>query len=418
MIASSVALLSMLGPSVVKIEPQDAGYRLLRNGQPYVIKGAGGGEAFLALQQAGGNSVRTWGAENLEGQLDRCRVYGLTMTVGIWLGHKRHGFKYDDPKMLQDQFDKTRGFIRRYRNHPSVLMWALGNEMELDGDEDAIWQHVEKLAKMVKEEDPNHPVMTVVAEINPEKLKRIMTLAPSLDLLGINSYAGLPSLQRRLKEQGFNKPYVVTEHGFYGQWEAPKSSWNIPLEPSSTDKAKKYAENYLKAIAPEKQCLGSYVFLWGQKQEQTATWHGMFLSSGEALGSVDEMTKAWTGQYPKTRAPEIMEFQAPSDLSTVPAGSKFSLTVKARDLDGDKLSYVWEVRPEQDQTKSGGDEESLPNLIPDTVSGMGETVEITAPKWLRTYRVFLTIYDGKGKAATANVPFRVVAASASVNLRR
>jgi len=407
-VASSLALLTLLGPSVVKIEPHGGGFRLLRNGQPYSIKGAGGGEGFLSLSQAGANSIRTWGADNLEGQLDRCQVYGLTMTIGIWLGHKRHGFKYDDPKMLQDQFDKTKEFVQRYKNHPSLLMWALGNEMENDGDEDAIWIHVEKLAQMVKKEDPNHPVMTVVAEVTPEKLRRITTLAPSLDLLGINSYAGLPSLQKRLVDLKFSKPYVVTEHSFFGQWEAPKNSWGIVLEPTSTEKAKKYSENYTKYIAGQPQCLGSYAFLWGQKQEQTATWHGMYLSSGEALGSVDEMTKAWSGKYPSTRAPEITRFAVDGDLSSVKPGQAIPVSVEASDPDGDTLHYQWEVRLEQDELKRGGDVEKVPDLLPGAVVGTGPKVQVVAPKWARTYRVFLTIYDGRGKAATANMPFRVV----------
>jgi len=36
-----------------------------------------------------------------------------------------------------------------------------------------------------------------------------------------------------------------------------------------------------------KLCLGSYVFFWGQKQERTPTWYGMFLKSGEETAAID-----------------------------------------------------------------------------------------------------------------------------------
>jgi hypothetical protein len=75
---------------------------------------------------------------------------------------------------------------------------------------------------------------------------------------------------------------VITEFGPPGPWEVRKTSWGAPVEPTSTEKAKIYLRNHSGAIAAESaQCLGSYAFLWGHKQEATATWFGMFLPSGE-----------------------------------------------------------------------------------------------------------------------------------------
>jgi len=36
--------------------------------------------------------VRTWGAADLDALLDQAHALGLTVTIGIWLGHERHGF--------------------------------------------------------------------------------------------------------------------------------------------------------------------------------------------------------------------------------------------------------------------------------------------------------------------------------------
>ena len=59
---------------------------------------------------------------------------------------------------------RWRQFLRRYQDHPAVLMWGIGNEMEVpNGDDPKIWSAVEAIAKLAKELDPHHPTMTVVA---------------------------------------------------------------------------------------------------------------------------------------------------------------------------------------------------------------------------------------------------------------
>ena len=78
-------------PLIVKVEPQGTGWQLTRDGQPYLIKGVGGDKQLDKLEAAGGNSIRTWSAEKLEPILDEAHKLGLTVTVGLWLGHERHG---------------------------------------------------------------------------------------------------------------------------------------------------------------------------------------------------------------------------------------------------------------------------------------------------------------------------------------
>ncbi len=84
---------AIAAPAFVRLVKDDSGYRLSRYGKPYFIKGAGGDGSLKILADAGGNSIRTWDADKAGIVLDEAQRLGLTVTVGIWLGHERHGFR-------------------------------------------------------------------------------------------------------------------------------------------------------------------------------------------------------------------------------------------------------------------------------------------------------------------------------------
>jgi endo-1,4-beta-mannosidase len=119
-------------PIRVEVVRTSDGWQMVRGGKPYFIKGVGGEASKQLLVQYGGNSFRTWGADRLVTELDEAQKLGLTVTAGMWLGHKRQGFDYHNTQQVKAQFEKAREIVLRYRNHPTLLMWAIGNEMEHD----------------------------------------------------------------------------------------------------------------------------------------------------------------------------------------------------------------------------------------------------------------------------------------------
>ena len=50
-------------------------YKLIRNGQPYYIKGAGGSSKLAELARRGGNSIRTWSTHRAQAVLDSAQKY-------------------------------------------------------------------------------------------------------------------------------------------------------------------------------------------------------------------------------------------------------------------------------------------------------------------------------------------------------
>ena len=158
--------------------------------------------------------------------------------------------------------------MRAYKDHPAVLLWGIGNEMEgyAQGDKASIWKAVEAAAALAKRLDPNHPTMTVIAEVGGARVRSIHEFCPSIDLVGINSYAGLPSMPARYRAAGGTKPYAVTEFGVPGTWEVAKTDWGVAVEPTSTEKAAFLRKSYEKGVLAERDglCLGSFAFPVGQ----------------------------------------------------------------------------------------------------------------------------------------------------------
>ena len=167
------------------------------------------------------------------------------------------------------------------------------------------------------------------------------------------------------------------------------------------------------AIASDPQhVLGSYVFLWGQKQERTPTWYGMFLEDGTETETIDTMHYIWTGDWPDNRSPQIASMHLDSMTSAkgivVNPGSSDEAVVAASDPDGDPMKIHWEVMRESETTKDGGDKEEVPETTADLVQTPGsDRTAITAPKEAGAYRLFVYVYDGQGHAGHANIPFMV-----------
>lgn len=394
----------------VALRKTDQGWQLSRNGAPYFIRGAGGEGSGELLARLGGNSIRTWGTDDLQRKLDNAEKHGLSIAVGHWLGHERHGFSYSDPVQVAQQKAKVREVVLRYKDHPAVLLWGLGNEMEGygRGDNAAIWSAVNDLAVLVKELDPNHPTMTVVAEIGGDRIPSIHRLCPAIDIVGINSYGGAASVAQRYRDAGGTKPYILTEFGPPGFWEVAKTPWGAALEPSSTEKALSYRRAYQKAVVDAKGlCLGSYAFLFGHKQEGSATWFGMLLPDGSKLGACDVMTAFWSGRPPSNRCPNI-ERLAVEGGTHVDPGTEIKAKLVVSDPENDRLTVRWILQADPVSNKVGGDAEAAPASFPESiVKATAQDAVVRMPSGGGAYRLFAYAYDGQGGAAVANVPLHV-----------
>lgn len=402
------------GPAKVEIRKTDKACTLYVNNRPFYIKGAGmgsGGQDSLARH--GGNSLRTWGSNNGRAVLDRALTNGLYVTMGLRVGLERRGFDYNDTSAVNRQLETIKTEVMKYKDHPALIIWAIGNELNLQAKNPKVWDAVNDISKMIHQIDTNHLTTTPIAGINPQLIHEIKIRAPDLDLLAIQTYGGIVGLPDALKKSEWDKPYIITEWGATGYWEVKKTGWGAPIEEDSSVKADSYRKRYETVIAADRdQCLGSYVFLWGQKQERTPTWFGMFLESGEETESVDVMQYLWTGKWPENRSPRVagawLDGKAALENIRVRPNQTYRARISVADPDKDTLTYRWEVVEETKTHSTGGDREEKPSAISGLIQEQNKSeILMKAPEMPGAYRLFVYIFDGHGHAGHANIPFYV-----------
>jgi hypothetical protein len=417
-------------PAMVKVVKQGEQFSLTVNGQPYEVKGVGLGykndENVVALKEAGGNTFRTWGLTHIEQELAMAEKLGLMVAVGIQTGKELIGFDYNDKAAVAKQYKRVTSAIEKYKNHPNIMMWIINNEPNLlygaDGKlkevNPKVYSAMGDIIDYIHENDPNHPVTFSLAGHNPKDIAQVLKYAPNIDILSVQSYGSLVTLPDSITQSNVDKPYMVTEFGPVGHWELPSTEWGREIEEPSAIKASGMAKRMQDIILDDKsgKIIGSFVFFWGQKQERTPTWYGMFNESGEQTARIDELTRMWTGQYPANRAPlsTAISINGKQPIENVRLKSGQSATVKVlvTDPNNDPLTHEWVLMKEVETRSQGGHFEAKPAALVFemiTTDVQPEYVEMTfkTPADAGEYRLFNYAHDGKNKVGNANIPFMV-----------
>ena len=176
------------------------------------------------LKEMGVNAIRTSHnppSPELLDLADRMGILILDEAFDAWTGSKR---KNDYSTLFKDWHEKDmRAFIRRDRNHPSVILWSIGNEIREqrpEGHPVAIM-----LAKIVHDEDPTR-LVTAAANGGDSAYNGFQK---TVDVFGFNykpqEYAKFHGLEP-------NKPIISTESA------STVSSRGEYYFPVSDDKAK------------------------------------------------------------------------------------------------------------------------------------------------------------------------------------
>lgn len=349
-------------PLVVEVKQDKGQWSLYTNGIPYKVKGVTFGtkidpaiimaQMHIIASEMGANSIRTWGCgDETKLILDAAHKNNLTAMVGIWMRHGRAGAEGDDSfDWVNDEagkkshLDGALDCVRRYKDHPAVLTWGLGNEVILniatEEEKNAYTKFLEVIGSAIKAEDKNHPITSVGAWSLawPYWMKN----TPSLDYYSVNTYGGGVSyLPTERKNQGVDLPYMITEYGPRGEWDAWEDENGLKVEPHDQEKFDDIYNGVTKHIFKEKVALGVYVFNFGINNDHGGNWltflHGKSWDDYYYRPQFYGVRQAFTGKKPNNYWPVVRKFEIIEDRGE--SGDWRRIRLEATDREKEELRY-------------------------------------------------------------------------------
>lgn len=139
------------------------------------------------LKELGCNAIRTSHNPPAPEMLDMCDRMGFFVideAFDKWFAHVGYG------ELFETWYRKDLGaMLQRDRNHPSVIIWSVGNEVEDQGSE-KMKKMLKTLVDYVHENEPSRPVTCAlrppIEENKSEKLQKLLELAEYVDVLCCN----------------------------------------------------------------------------------------------------------------------------------------------------------------------------------------------------------------------------------------
>lgn len=401
------------------VKKEAAAWRLYVDNKSFDIKGVtfGGdwdknniGKKMKDLKFLGVNTIRIWGTnDNTQILLDTANAYGIKVMMGIWMRHGRPGMEGDDSfnylvdtKGMDDMYKGALETVNKFKNHPGVLFWGVGNEVYLniatDEEKKAYSVFLEKVCSDIKKADTEHPIVSV--EAWTFGLKWWKELVPSVDIYGINAYgAGASMLPGEFQKAGVDKPYVITEFGVSGEWDSKKDKNGYLIEPDDQQKYHAIATGYKEWIKSKPTCLGVYVFHYEHGDNFGAVWM-LFYFKDSYRPAYWATREAFTGKKPVNNIPSIKEFILPDSAQT--PGTWIPVKFKASDIENDKLEISFHYNQRTGSRKRR--DQIVPLEFRESIAG---SYEIKLPEENGAIKIYAFVKDTYNNLGIAQTSFKV-----------
>lgn len=238
---------------------------------------------FPLLKEMGANTIRTYSSlKATRDALDAAYSNGIYVIMGYWVDWNADFSRFSVRRKIMEDFIFM---VNKWKNHPAVLMWAFGNEVNSHVESDrSCWytllQEVSQAAH--REEGPNyHPVITIedeIGTIGSHLYGSDDVSLSSLDAWGVSSYRGCSfgTLFSDYRSKT-KKPLILAE-------------WGCDALDARTQEENQYEqsrcieslwEEIEANLGPTGRCLGGTVFEWSDEwwkagdpsvHNKTASW--------------------------------------------------------------------------------------------------------------------------------------------------
>jgi hypothetical protein len=264
--------------------------------------------------------------------------------------------------------------------------------MATDEEKIAYSKLLERICSEIKRMDDQHPIASV--EAWTFGLDWWEKYVPSLDVYGLNSYGpGVGMLSEELKKRDIKKPYLITEFGVMGEWDRPNDENNITIEPVDEQKYNAIAEGFHNWIDNKDNCLGVYVFHYGNSDEFVGPWL-LTHFTGKTRPQYWAIREAYTGKKPINNVPEIQEFRLTEN--NIKSGKYVLVNLKATDAENEDLSVEFYYN------QRSGSRKRRDQLTPLLYQGnLKEGVELQMPEENGAIKLYAVVSDTYGNAGIA-----------------
>ena len=409
------------GARSVSIQKQNGQYVFNKDGKSFIVKGGAGAMHIEELAASGGNTIFCWDTSTLENTLYEAAQHNVAVIIGLDIPGGENTIFYDDEKKVESLHNAYTGIVTRYKDHPALLSWCLGNELEVPFSftETNFYKTYNRILNQINNIDPNHPVSTAIATVSKRTIIMLQWRIPGLDFYCINIYNGIKRIGQDLNsiKLVWRGPYLIGEWGPNGGWEADLTIWNSPIENTSTKKAEQYYELFNKYMPKsDPRFLGSVAYYWGNRPGQyTYTWFSIFNEDGTPTEVKEALNDGWKDTVTAHRAPKVrymlIDSLGAKDNIIMSSGSKHKARILLEtSISSDTLKYTWQILKDnwlywgQSWNYSGKPPAEI-GLLSDSTS---QFTVFTAPSKEGPYRVFVTVHNSKGYCATANTPIYVI----------
>lgn len=257
---------------------------------------------FALMKQMGANTVRGYGEVGISREaLDCAYNNGIYVIVGYWVNDWQD---LSNPSARQKLINEFVQLVENNKDHPAILMWAFGNEVDFSypthwqGADVRDWYTLlQEAALAAKAVDPNHPILYVnqeITEIGDANLGADDSSLSAVDIWGINSYRGssFGNLFTEYRSRS-NKPLLMAEWGC--------DAWNgLTGREDQATQAEYDRALWLEInnnLAPTGPCIGGTVFGWsdGWWKAGTPSSHTTTSQWQNEAYSDPNMSEEWWG---------------------------------------------------------------------------------------------------------------------------
>jgi cellulose synthase (UDP-forming) len=412
--------------SFIKGKPKH--FTLMIHGKPFYIKGVAYNTAhdwrdgnmpltrrqvksdMQKIKEMGANTIRRYD----HGVYDRnvlniAAEYDMNVLFGFWFDPQVDYYK--DSAKVREYIANVEEKVMQYKNRPSVLAWSLGNETwgllkhnyakpYLTKVRESYINLIELLAKRIHEIDPSRPVFSCLEHEEyqlPGELAALHDGAPSVDVIGINSYyrEQISNLNRVFYQFDSTRPYLVSEFGPRGYWDPHHNriEGKSLIEDSETEKAAWYAEQWNKYVLANKGSnVGGIAYCWHDRMEGSKTWFGITDYKGRVKLSYYSLKEVWTGQKEETLPSYTIYL--PKDIKP---GLEYLFSAIPSKKTSRKITYQWSLNKD----------DYLKPMDELTYQEDGKDVLVKIPEASSDYRLYLYVNDESGNVTTASLPIKV-----------